>query len=110
MLLKKNSGEQVPLLEKIKALGNKNSLIKFLIVLMVLFIFYNIPKKYLGDTYPICLYRMIFKQKCLGCGTTRAVWSILHLKINDAIEYNKLIIISFPLMVGCIIFWISKKV
>jgi hypothetical protein len=108
MLLKKNKGKQVPLLEKIKALENKSSIIKFLIVLTVLFVFYNVPKKYLGDTYPICLYRLIIGKRCFGCGTTRAIWSILHFKINEAIEYNKLIIITFPLLVGCTTSWINK--
>jgi hypothetical protein len=109
MLLKKNSRKQMPLLEKIRAFENKISIIKFLMILMILFVFYNIPKKYLGDTYPICLYRMVFGKRCFGCGMTRAVWSILHLKINEAIEYNKLIIITLPLLVGCTISWINKK-
>ena len=97
----------MPLLDKIKAL--KISIIKFVVVFSVLIIFYNIPKKYLGDTFPVCLYRLIFNRQCIGCGTTRAVWSILHLKINEAIEYNKLIIISFPLLVGCTLSWIHKN-
>jgi hypothetical protein len=99
----------MPLLDKIRAFENKRTIIRLLTVLTVLFVFYNIPKKYIGDTYPICLYRIIFKQKCLGCGTTRAIWSILHLKINDAIKYNKLIIISFPILIGCIISWIKRR-
>ncbi|MDR1839187.1 MAG: DUF2752 domain-containing protein [Treponema sp.] len=99
----------MPLLDKIRALESKKSIIKLLTVLLILFVFYNIPKEYLGDTYPVCLYRIAFKQECFGCGTTRAVWSVLHLRIKDAIEYNKLIIVSFPLLAGCTISWICKK-
>jgi hypothetical protein len=99
----------MPLLNKIRALKNKYSILKFLIVLALFLVFYSIPRKYLGEAYPICLYRIFFKKNCLGCGTTRAVWSTLHLKIKDAIEYNRLIIISFPLLVGCTISWIHKK-
>ncbi|MDR0720377.1 MAG: DUF2752 domain-containing protein [Treponema sp.] len=98
----------MPLLNKIRALKNKNTVLKFLIVLAVLSVFYSIPRKYFGEKFPICIYRILFKQNCFGCGTTRAIWSILHLKIKDAIEYNKLIIISFPLLVGCTISWINK--
>jgi len=109
MLLKKNSTEKTPFLKKARALINRDSIIKILIILAVLIIFYNIPKKYLGDTYPICLYRIVLKRKCIGCGTTRAVWSILHFRIKEALEYNKLIVISFPLLISCTISWIFKK-
>ena len=108
MLLKRSDIGEMPLLNKIRALKNKNTILKFLIVLVVLFVFYSIPRKYFGEKFPICIYRILFKQNCLGCGTTRAIWSMLHLKIKDAIEYNKLIIISFPLLVGCTISWIKK--
>ncbi|MDR1428967.1 MAG: DUF2752 domain-containing protein [Spirochaetaceae bacterium] len=57
----------------------------------------------------MCLYRIAFKKRCFGCGTTRAIWSILHLNISEALVYNKLIIIIFPLLVGCTVFWIFKK-
>jgi hypothetical protein len=108
MLLQKNN-IKMPLLKRIGAFGNKKLFKRIAFVLIVLFVFYNIPKKYLGDTYPICLYRIIFKKKCLGCGTTRAIWSVLHFNIIDALVYNKLIIIIFPLLVGCTVFWIFKK-
>ncbi|MDR1024602.1 MAG: DUF2752 domain-containing protein [Treponema sp.] len=108
MLLKKNNMEKMPLLDKIRALKNKDQILKTFLVLTALFIFYNIPTKYLGDTYPICLYRIIFKTKCFGCGTTRAIWSILHFNLIDALSYNKLVVIIFPLYVGCIISWIKK--
>jgi len=108
MLSEKNRSGKMPLLETIKAF-DKNNILKLTLILILLFLFYNIPKKYLGDTYPICLSRIIFKQKCIGCGTTRAVWSILHFKFNEAIKYNKLIVITFPLLLGNTIHWIMKK-
>ncbi|MCL1833191.1 MAG: DUF2752 domain-containing protein, partial [Leptospirales bacterium] len=67
------------------------------------------PTKYLGDTHSLCLYQTVFDHKCIGCGTTRAVWSVLHLNISDALEYNKLIILTFPLLVGCTISWIFNE-
>jgi hypothetical protein len=76
----------------------------FIVVLGI--IFFSIPKMYLGDTFPVCLYRIILNKKCIGCGTTRAVWSVLHLKFSEAYEYNKMIIITFPLLAACIIKWI----
>jgi hypothetical protein len=90
-------------------LYNKKQVIKILLVVAAVLVFYNIPKKYLGDTYPICLYRIIFGEQCIGCGTTRAIWSILHLNLKEAIEYNKLIVVNFPLLIGCCISWIMKR-
>jgi hypothetical protein len=109
MSLQKNNEVLIPLLNKVRVLRNKSQIFKFILVFVLLVIFYNIPKNYLGDTYPICLYRIIFNQNCWGCGTTRAIWSIIHFNFNQAFEYNKLIIITFPLLTGCITSWIVKK-
>jgi hypothetical protein len=109
MSSQRNRSEKLPLLETIRAMKNKNQIFKLILVLVLVFVFYNLPKEYLGDTYPICLYRIIFKHNCLGCGTTRAIWSILHFNFNQAFEYNRLIIITFPLLAGCIISWVARK-
>jgi len=82
---------------------------KLLFIVIFGIIFFYIPKTYLGDTFPICLYRIIFGKKCIGCGTIRAVWSILHFNVSEAYEYNKMIIVTFPLLTGCITKWIFKN-
>ena len=101
-----NNKFYLPLLAKIKA--NK-IFFKSLTILILGIAFYCIPKKFIGETYPICLFRIILNKECIGCGTTRAIWSVLHFKFYDALKYNKLIIITFPLLIGCIIYWIFKK-
>jgi hypothetical protein len=98
--------KDLPLLKTITA--NKNIRKAFGIIILGI-IFFSMPKTYLGDTFPICLYRIILNRKCIGCGITRAVWSVLHLDFAGAYEYNKMIIVSFPLIMGCIIKWILKK-
>jgi hypothetical protein len=100
------TAKHLPLLKSITANVNFRKIF-FLIFLGI--IFFSIPKIYLGDTFPICLYRIILNKKCIGCGTTRAVWSILHLNFKDAYEYNKMIIITFPLIIGCIVKWVLKN-
>jgi hypothetical protein len=102
----KDSWEKMPLLNNVRALNNKNKILKLIFVLIVLFAFYNIPTKYLGDTYPICLYRIVLHKNCWGCGTTRAIWSILHFNFNQAFEYNPRIVIIFPLLAGCVVYWV----
>jgi len=96
----------LPLFEKMEV--NKKYL-KILFIIILGTVFFFIPKDYLGETYPICLFRLLFNINCIGCGTTRAIWSIMHLNFSNAIEYNKLIVITFPLLIGCIIHWIFKK-
>jgi hypothetical protein len=85
---------------------NKGAAFKALFVLFCVSVFFFIPKDYLGDAFPVCVYRRFTGNNCIGCGTTRAVWSILHLKFSDALEYNKLIPITFPLLAGCTLYWI----
>jgi hypothetical protein len=53
--------------------------------------------------YTICIYKNITGHNCPGCGTTRAIAAILQGKFAQAFSYNKLIIITFPLLlwIGC---------
>jgi len=82
---------------------------KFLLILSLTIVFFLIPKEFLGETYPICLFRLILNKECPGCGTTRAFWSVLHLDFAAAYEYNKLVVITFPLLGFCLLNWIFKK-
>jgi hypothetical protein len=100
------TAKHLPLSKSITANVNYKRLFS---VIFLGIIFYFVPKIYLGDTFPICLYRIILNKKCIACGTTRAVWSILHCNFSDAYEYNKMIIITFPLIIACIVKWILKK-
>jgi len=90
-------------------LQERNLIIKLFFILLATFIFYNIPKQYFGYGFPICVFKNIFNIECIGCGTTRAFWSILHLQFREALEYNKLSIITFPLLTYSIISWVFKK-
>ncbi|MCL2705502.1 MAG: DUF2752 domain-containing protein [Spirochaetaceae bacterium] len=95
---------------KIAGFLRKNKIfVKFFFILVATFIFYNIPKNYLGDEFPICIFKNIFQRECIGCGTTRAFWSILHLQIREALDYNRLSIITFPLLTCSITHWIFKQ-
>ena len=67
-----------------------------------------IPKNAIDGGPPLCLFRLLFDKQCWGCGTTRAVWSVLHLNFLDAWNYNKAIVVTFPLLSGCTLGWICK--
>ncbi|WP_459684424.1 DUF2752 domain-containing protein [Viscerimonas tarda] len=63
------------------------------------FIFHFIPVHWLNGEHTICLIKNIFGRDCYGCGITRAVLSVLHFDFYGAFNYNKLIVIVFPLLV-----------
>ncbi|MFW5628679.1 MAG: DUF2752 domain-containing protein [Candidatus Cloacimonadaceae bacterium] len=46
----------------------------------------------------VCISKAIFGLKCPGCGITRAISSVLHLRFGDAFAHNPLIVIVFPLL------------
>ena len=49
-----------------------------------------------GDS--ICLFKRI-GIPCYGCGITRAIWALIHFQFDSAMQYNKLCVIVFPLLV-----------
>jgi hypothetical protein len=84
-------------------------LLKIAAVLIAVSIFYNIPLESLGNIVPPCLWKRFFDIECIGCGTTRAIWCILHFDFNKAFEYNKIaVVITFPLLVILTAAWIFK--
>jgi Protein of unknown function (DUF2752) len=44
-------------------------------------------------------YKNILGNECIGCGMTRAVLSVIHFQFENAYNYNKLVIVVFPLLV-----------
>jgi hypothetical protein len=78
---------------KIKALG--------IIVLLVIIplILSQITLGHLAKAPSLCIYKNLTRKDCWGCGTSRALVSIMHLNFPAAYAYNKRIVIIFPLLV-----------
>ncbi|MDR1848146.1 MAG: DUF2752 domain-containing protein [Bacteroidales bacterium] len=72
-----------------------------LLVLPILLFFISVD--WLNEHQTICLFNNLFGIDCWGCGITRAVLSTLHFRFEDAFEYNKLVVVVFPLLVYCYI-------
>lgn len=49
------------------------------------------------ESRSFCIIYHMTKQRCLGCGMTRAFANILRLNFRRAIEYNALILIMYPI-------------
>lgn len=74
----------------------KNKLIVAILICFPL-CFWLIPFKVIENN-SLCIFYNLFHKQCPGCGTTRAVHSIIHFKFYKAYEYNKLIVITFPIL------------
>jgi hypothetical protein len=56
------------------------------------------PTSWLEGRPSICLIRKLFGVSCPGCGMTRAISCVFHANFKKAFEYNKLVVIVFPLL------------
>jgi hypothetical protein len=57
-----------------------------------------LPADFFDQGPPMCLSVILFDQTCYGCGMTRALMHLLHLQIETAAMYNKLVFIVLPLL------------
>lgn len=57
-----------------------------------------IPTSWLERGPSLCLIRRVFGVRCPGCGMTRAFSCVAHGKFRQAYQYNKLVVIVFPLL------------
>ena len=72
---------------------NKNRIINIfiLVIVIILFVILFILKKEIP-----CMFKSIFGISCPGCGMTRAINEIIHLRFINAFKFN---ILSIPLVI-----------
>lgn len=78
----------------------RTKIIIFILLNLLLYIaLYNIPinSEILEN---ICLIKVIAGKECWNCGMTRAFLSILHFDFYSAYEFNKKVIVVFPMTIG----------
>jgi len=83
---------------------NKKLKLAFFILLFIggiVLIF--LPKDYFDTGKSICLSVVLLDTECYGCGMTRAIQHLIHLDIEQAIQYNKLALIVLPLFIYLIL-------
>ena len=62
----------------------------------------------LADRVPLCPFRHLLGWECLGCGMTRAFFSLLHGRWEEALRYNRLCVVAFPVAIGLCVRFIVK--
>jgi len=67
----------------------------FTAILLVIYYQYN-PTKY--RFFPPCPFHSITGFDCPGCGSQRALYSLLHGNIKQAADYNLLMVLSVPFL------------
>lgn len=72
----------------------RKSTIKLIIYVLVFIVVMSISISYIEER-SFCLLYNLFSVKCFGCGTTRAVFNLLHLNIGKAIKYNMFAVVWF---------------
>lgn len=52
-----------------------------------------------NNLFPKCPFYWLTGLKCPGCGSQRAIHSLLHLDLEAAFKYNALLIFSLPIII-----------
>ena len=76
-------------------------LVKIILLIILLLgplILFFLPSDYFDQGQSVCLSVVFFDLECYGCGMTRALMHLIHFEFFEAYEYNKLVILVFPLL------------
>lgn len=66
-----------------------------LLLVVALFLFYAFDPA-TDPFFPLCPFRAVTGLECPGCGSQRAIHSLLHLQVGDALAYNALMVVALP--------------
>jgi hypothetical protein len=57
-----------------------------------------LPTSFFESAASLCLFKNLFGVEGPGCGITRAVSAVLHGDLWGALEFNKSVVVVFPLL------------
>jgi hypothetical protein len=60
---------------------------------------YFVPLEWFKNQNSVCLFKNLTGNECYGCGMTRAIFSAIHCRFEDAFHYNKLFLVVFPSLI-----------
>lgn len=59
-----------------------------------------------GTVFLRCPSKLLFGINCPGCGSQRAIHHLLHFEFTEAIQFNALLVITFPLLLYITLIWL----
>jgi len=83
-------------MSKIKS--NPFLFLKLAVYIIVPLVLILLPANYFDEGSNKCLSIILLDMECLGCGMTRACMHFIHLNFTEAISYNFLVVIVFPML------------
>ena len=73
-------------------------------------ILWLLPGDFFDNTgIELCPSKAFFDIECFGCGLTRAVMHFHHFEFDDAVFYNILVFVAYPLLVVQWGYWVYKS-
>ena len=57
----------------------------------------------------LCPSKLLLGIECGGCGITRATMHLHHFELENALYYNPLVVIIYPLLIGIWCSWVYKN-
>jgi hypothetical protein len=92
----------------VKKIVKRGMVITLLLLLPVmLFLFYSFDPA-TDPFFPFCPFRAVTGLECPGCGSQRAIHSLLHLRLGDALAYNALLVAALPyIFLGIWLEWLG---
>lgn len=70
-----------------------------ILIIFVIAIFFFIPYEKLINFPDLCLWKRFFGVECIGCGTIRAFWKVLHFQFKEAFYLNRLVYLYIVLLI-----------
>jgi Protein of unknown function (DUF2752) len=64
-----------------------------------IFLFFFNPASPANQWFPKCPFRLLTGFQCPGCGSTRALYQLLHLHPLEAFKLNPLMVLTLPFIV-----------
>ncbi len=83
----------------------KIKLIGYFLIPILLFL---LPSNYFDNGRDLCLSKLLLNESCPACGITRASMRFIHFEFKEAIEFNPLVIIVFPILCLIWAYWFYK--
>jgi hypothetical protein len=67
-------------------------------LLTIPFILVSLPASFFDKGQSLCLSVLLLDQECFACGLTRSVQHLVHFEFQAAWQFNKLVVLVFPIL------------